>query len=241
MWHVNAVNRSIAAGYYDRDGDWVDGAPNGYYDAQRHWIATTNSPSASGYYDPDGQWVPASASGYYDANGQWVAGAASGYYDDYGRWIAGPAIGRYDDNGVWVAGRASGHRDADGVWVADAQTGYYDNGRWVRGAASGYYDAEGRWVATAPSASGQGSDAAYRSSHEVRGPGDLYSREARLEQRIRGGLQDGSLSSRDGRHALRALNVIRGQEMDLSDRDGALNARDQGYLQSRLDDLNGSL
>ena len=29
-WHANSVDRAVAAGYYDRNGGWVDGAPPGY-------------------------------------------------------------------------------------------------------------------------------------------------------------------------------------------------------------------
>jgi hypothetical protein len=36
----------VAAGYYDRNGDWVDGQPNGYYDSRGVWVA--NSTGAYG-------------------------------------------------------------------------------------------------------------------------------------------------------------------------------------------------
>ena len=53
-WHANAVQRSAAAGYYDRDGQWVDGAPNGYYDSNNRWISANSNADASGYYDSKG-------------------------------------------------------------------------------------------------------------------------------------------------------------------------------------------
>ena len=34
-WHASAIEANNARGYYNRDGDWVDGAPNGYYASLR--------------------------------------------------------------------------------------------------------------------------------------------------------------------------------------------------------------
>jgi hypothetical protein len=89
-WHANAVDRSVASGYYDRDGVWVEGEPRGYYDDHGAWV--TNA-GPSGWYDSNGQWHPTSvdravAAGYYDRDGAWVAGAPRGHYDSRGTWVA---------------------------------------------------------------------------------------------------------------------------------------------------------
>jgi hypothetical protein len=236
-WHANAVERANAAGYYDRGGQWVEGAPNGYYAADGRWVAADASASTSGYYDSHGRWVPVSAGGYYDVDGRWVAASASGYYNN-GRWIPGPTTGHYDASGRWLVGEASGHRDARGVWVADAQPGYYDaNGRWRAGPAMGYYDTRGRWIATSPAA-------AARSTTRVSWadtPRDLGSREAWLDQSIRRGMDDGSLSRAEARQSLRTLASIRSEELGLRGRHGQLAQRDEGRLQAKLETLNDSL
>ncbi|WP_421932179.1 glycine zipper 2TM domain-containing protein [Phenylobacterium sp.] len=237
-WHANTVDQASAAGYYDRDGRWVDGAPNGYYDNQNRWIAANTAASASGYYDRNGRYVPASAGGYYDANGQWVGASASGYYDGNGRWIAGPATGRYDSNGRWISGQPAGHRAANGMWVADAQPGYYDtNGRWRAGPATGYYDAQGRWIATAPAAGAYGQNASYEAnSGWASAPQDIRGRTAWLEQRIRTGMNDGSLSRAEANTALRSLNMISRQERGMRHyRNGQLGRRDAAIIQAKLD------
>lgn len=237
-WHANSVDRASAAGYYDRDGRWVDGAPNGYYDSQNRWIAANTATSNSGYYDANGHYVPVSASGYYDANGQWVAASSSGYYDTNGHWVAGPATGRYDANGRWISGQPAGHRAANGMWVADAQTGYYDaNGRWRAGPAQGYYDTQGRWIATAPSATGYGSNASYTANSGWAGaPMDIRGRQAWLQERVRRGLNDGSLSRAEADDAMRQLNMISRQERGMRHyRNGQLGRRDRMIIQARLD------
>ena len=242
MWHATNVTQANAQGYYDRDGAWVNGAPNGHYDGQGRWVSANTNAQASGYYDRNGRYVPVSASGYYDTNDQWVAGAASGYYDRNGRWVAGPAVGRYDANGRWMPGQASGRRDANGVWIADAQPGYYDNGRWISGQAQGYYDTQGRWIATAPFVGGQATNASY----ESRGgwgeaSADIRSRQAWLDQRIRRGLNDGSLTRMEADRALRELAMIRRQEAGMRRYRGQLGPRDTVTIQARLDTLRQSI
>jgi hypothetical protein len=239
-WHANAVERSSAQGYYDRNGQWVAGAPNGYYDSQNRWIAANTSASTSGYYDGQGRWVPASANGYYDTNGNWVAGVASGYYAN-GRWVAGPTTGHYDASGRWMAGQASGHRDARGMWVADAQPGYYDaNGRWRAGQAVGYYDTRGQWIATSASAGSTGYDASYQ-SRDNGSRADVRSRFDRLDQRIRAGLDDGSLNRMDGRRAMRTLSNIRREESGMRHYNGRLSTRDEASIQAKLDNLSSGI
>lgn len=74
-WHANAVDRQAARGYYARDGAWVDGAPNGYYDSRGAWTVADAS-ATRGFYNDSGRWVPTSVQGYYDADGRWTAPSA---------------------------------------------------------------------------------------------------------------------------------------------------------------------
>lgn len=212
MWHATTVSRGRATGYFDRNGNWVEGAPLGHYASDGRWVQAVQDPTSAGYYDARGYWVPASSPGYYDASGRWQLAAAPGYYDRYGRWISGPVTGRYDEYGRWIAGSPSG-RMVGGVWVSDPQPGYYENGRWVRGPATGYYDARGRWISTgAPIGS-----ASYAST-TVRDQRSLEDRIERLEQRIRRGIDDGSLDRVEANRALRSLDLIRQDEDRLTER-----------------------
>jgi hypothetical protein len=242
VWHANTVASRNAVGYYDANGNWVEGAPSGYYDSDGRWIATSGDVTASGYYDSDGRWVPASAQGYYDANGRWVAGAAPGYYDRNGRWVSGSTYGYYDASGRWVRGSAPGHT-INGRWVPDPAPGYYDaRGRWVSGTVYGYYDANGRWVSTAPSAGGYARDTAYEGRGFWAGaPLDVRAREDWLEQRIRRGMDDGSLTASEADRALRDLRQIRREEVRLRRYDGRLRPRDRDYIQAKLDNLSSTI
>ncbi len=243
-WHATGVDRTAARGYFDRSGAWVDGAPNGYYDQQGRWIPAPANAAAGGYYDSRGHYVPASAQGYYDADGRMIAGAVSGYYDRSGRWVAGPAVGRYDTRGNWIAGQPAGRQDANGRWVAEAQPGYYDtSGRWVAGPANGYYDARGRWIPTAISSHSLRSEAGYgqRGANWDGTPADVRSRQAWLGDRIRSGLDDGSLTRREANRAFRSLEAIRREEVTLSRRRGGLSDRNEAYLQAKLNTLRDSI
>lgn len=237
LWHANNVERSAAAGYYDREGRWVDGQPNGYYDANGRWVRADST--ANGYY-ANGRWVPASATGYYDADGRLVAGAASGYYDTRGRWIAGPTTGRYDSNGRWMQGEAAGRRDANGRWVAEAQPGYYDNGRWVSGPAVGYYDARGRWISTGEDRPQRSNASHERNSNWRQAPEGLNQRQAWLEQKIRRGMSDGVLSRDEGARGLRSLDEIARDEQRLR-RNGRFGPKSEQMMLARLDDVNDGL
>jgi hypothetical protein len=221
VWHANAVARNDALGYFDRNGNWVEGAPLGYYDAQGGWVQAVNDSSAAGYYDSSGYWVPASASGYYDTNGRWVTAASPGYYDQSGRWIARATRGHYDEYGRWIEGQAAG-RMVNGVWVSDPQPGYYENGRWVRGQAIGYYDARGRWISTA----GTVNSSAYVTSSTTADRRNLEDRIQRIEERLRRGMEDGSLDRGEAYRAQRALDEIR---------------RDEDLLANRVDLLSSQL
>jgi uncharacterized protein YcfJ len=169
-WHATGVNPVVAKGYYDRDGNWIEGPPNGRYGDGNRWISN-GSGRGDGVYRGQNEWVPASANGYYDRNDQWIAGSDTGYYDNQNRWVAGTAVvqsnrradayGYYDAQSMWHAntvagGRATGYYDRDNNWVRGAPNGYYDERRnWVPlrddGSASGSYDSHNRWI---PASSG---------------------------------------------------------------------------------------
>ncbi len=218
-WHASTVSKSSARGYFDREGRWVDGAPNGHYDRSGTWVRTSTDTAAAGYYDNGGRWVPASANGYYSADGRWVGGSASGHYDRSGRWVASPTTGRYDARGRWIAGPPAR--------VTETQPGYWNQGRWQAGEVSGYYDGQGRWVATDHGNGGHG-----------RGmPDDVAGRQAWLDQRIHRGLDDGSLTQGEGNRALRSLASINRDERALRSRTGTLRPNDERMILARLDTL----
>lgn len=231
-WHANDRNVGRASGYIDRDGRFVEGQPNGYYDNGR-WVEARD---AGGYTDRDGRWVPAAANGYYDSRGQWVAGTSAGHYEN-GRWVSGPAQGYYDRNGRWMRGQAPGRRDANGVWVADAQPGYYDNGRWVAGETRGYYDNQGRWMRV-------GGD--YRPT-DNRGPdrgmqswsgADTRQRASMLGEYIRTARQDGQLTRRESQRALTTLTSITRSDAQMRRNNGGrLGPRGMSAINARLDSL----
>ncbi|HTI67304.1 MAG TPA: glycine zipper 2TM domain-containing protein [Caulobacteraceae bacterium] len=248
IWHATGVDRAQAQGYFDRNGTWIQGAPNGYYDGQN-------------------RYVPVAATSYYDQNGQLVGGYAPGHYDANGRWVAGAAIGRYDANGRWMPGEANGRRDANGVWVADAQTGYYDeNGRWRAGQVTGYYDPQGRWMGTQLAAETRRADAAdaraaaandradradnranarddrrYDDTVWRGAPDGVRQRVAWLDQRVRRGQTNGTLSRDEANRVLRSLNALRLEERGQRHYQGQLDDRVEVRLQAKLDLVNDNI
>ncbi len=234
-WHANDVRVDNAQGYYDRDGQWVNGAPNGYYDNNGRWVAGTVSNDRAGYRDEHGHWVPASANGYYDPENRYVGGSVSGHYEN-GRWVASPAVGRYDDYGRWIAGTANGRRDADGRWVAAPEPGYYDtSGRWNRGAVTGYYDTRGTWILTGTNQ--QNGNTGYGNNDRR----DLASREARIDARIRRAYDERTLTYRERNRALTELGAIKRLQRRVTDQYGRIDARNEQMLQARLDRLNAGI
>ncbi|MDB5470273.1 MAG: glycine zipper protein [Caulobacter sp.] len=236
-WHANDRRVGRASGYFDRDGRFVDGQPNGYYDNGR-WVEVRG---AGGYNDRDGRWVPAASNGYYDSRGQWVAGASSGYYDN-GRWVSGPAQGYYDRNGRWVRGEAPGRRDSSGVWVADAQPGYYDNGRWVAGETRGYYDSQGRWMSMGGTSYAQNDTRGYDQGRDRGAQGwsgaDTRARASMLGEFIRTARNDGQLTRRESQRALTTLSDIgRSDEQMRRNNGGRLGPRGMSAINARLDSL----
>ena len=121
----------------------------------------------------------------------------------------------------------------NGVWVADPQPGYWDNGRWVRGQATGYYDARGRWVST----DGRTSQANYGRDDDR----DIRSRIERLDDRIRRGVETGSLNRTEADQANRILASIRRDDRMMRSRNGSLRPRDEAMLTQRLDRLGETL
>lgn len=240
QWHANNRRVDRPSGYFDRDGRFIDGQPNGYYDNGR-WVEVRG---AGGYHDRDGRWVPAAANGYYDSRGQWVAGVSSGYYDN-GRWVAGPAQGYYDRNGRWVRGEAPGRRDERGVWVADAQPGYYDNGRWIPGETRGYYDSQGRWMRLDDGRAYAQSDRRDNDRGYGRDRGgdswsgaDTRRRASMLGDFIRAAREDGQLTRRESRNALLTLSEISRSDEQMRRRNGGrLGPRGTAAINARLDGL----
>ena len=230
QWHANDRRVGQASGYFDREGRFVNGQPNGYYDNGR-WVEVRD---AGGYNDRDGRWVPAASNGYYDSRGQWVAGTSAGYYDN-GRWVSGPAQGYYDRNGRWMRGEAPGRRDSNGVWVADAQPGYYDNGRWVSGETRGYYDSQGRWMRL------DGGTQVYVQADNRGGNwsgADTRRRASMLGDFIRDARNDGQLTRRESRNAMTTLAEISRSDEQMRRRNGGrLGPRGMRAINARLDSL----
>lgn len=240
QWHANDRRVGRASGYFDREGRFIDGQPNGYYDNGR-WVEVRG---AGGYNDRDGRWVPAASNGYYDSRGQWVAGASSGYYDN-GRWVSGPAQGYYNRDGRWMSGQAPGRRDANGVWVADAQPGYYDNGRWVVGETRGYYDSQGRWMRMDDGRAyaqndRRGDDRGYGRDRggQAWSSADTRQRATLLGEFIREARNDGQLTRRESRNALTTLADISRSDENMRRRNGGrLGPRGMSAINTRLDSL----
>lgn len=138
-----------------------------------------------------------------------------------------------------VAGAVVGSNLAKGPRDCVHAYGFYDNdGRWHdnhtdRAVAYGYYDRRGEWIDGPPPVSGYAADASYTSHVNTM---DVDARIDRIQDRIRRGREDGSLSRRDASDAQRMLNDIRRQENDLRG-DGRLSDRDTSMLQARLDRL----
>lgn len=87
-WHASGVSRSVAVGYYDRSGEWIDGAPPGYQYAQGSDYDRDRSRSDYGRRDSGRQYYDRSWNGYADFQtreqqiGQMiVSGVANGVID----------------------------------------------------------------------------------------------------------------------------------------------------------------
>ncbi len=72
-------------------------------------------------------------------------------------------------------------------------------------------------------------------------PADLRGREAWLDQRIRSGMRQRTLSAAEGNRALRQLSMIRRQEQRMPHPRGRLSRSDTMRIQARLDALANSL
>jgi hypothetical protein len=231
-WHASNVPANAQTGYYDRDSNWIEGAPRGYYDSQNRWVSAQGNSGQIGYRDANGRWVAPRADNF-DANNRYNSGTATGHWQN-GRWIADDTGGNYDRDGRWQPGQVQGRRDADGNWIADEQPGYYDqNGRWVPGTVHGRYDAQGRFIAE----NGNG----YGNAGNRGGQRDIESRFERIAGRIERGVNDGDLSRNDARRANTELESIRRYDRSLRNRNGAISASDAARVQTRLNRLSDRL
>jgi hypothetical protein len=156
-----------------------------------------------------------------------VGGAVIGNQVSKGRGDCRQAYGYYDDNGAW---------HANAVNRADAR-GYYDRrGEWVEGAPSGRWDDDGRWSTSAAPAYG------YNASYgPADAPRDVRQRFAWLNERVRRGVDDGSLSRREADRALRDLDQVQREERRMRRRNGRLDGRDEAYIQARLDTISSEI
>jgi len=230
VWNPSAVAATAQTGYYDRNSNWIEGAPRGYYDSQNRWVAAQNNSAAIGYRDANGRWI-APAATEFDSNNRYSVGMVNGYWAN-GRWNAGDTSGRYDRNGRWQQGQADGRRDANGNWIADDQPGYYDTrGRWNAGTVRGSYDARGVFIA----------DNGYGNTVGNGGQRDIKSRFARLETRIDNGASSGALTRNEARLAENELASIRRYDQTLRNRNGLISTRNEARVQTRLDQLSDRL
>jgi uncharacterized protein YcfJ len=155
-----------------------------------------------------------------------VGGALLGNQITKGSGSCVNAYGFYDNDGRW---------HSNSVRRADAR-GYYDrSGAWIEGAPPGRWGDDGRWVAT--DASRYGYNASYGGNDA---PRDLRARYDWLEERVRRGRDDGSLSRNEANRALTDISNVRREERRLTRR-GRLSERDMAYLQSRLDTVSSEI
>ena len=242
-WHASNVEANAQNGYYDRDSNWIEGTPQGYYDDQNRWIAVRGN-AQRGYRDGDGHWVPTAAPGEAGRDNDGGRNAMVRGSWQNGRWNPGDTTGRYASQGRGLAGASNGHRDAGGDWRADDQPGYYDrDGRWQAGTARGSYDAAGVWIAantnvgTGGYASNGYADPGYGNGGRI----DVQSRLANIQTRIGVGVEQGRLSRNDARRAATEADAIRRYDRSLRGRDGQISVRNEALVQVRLDRLNDLL
>jgi hypothetical protein len=156
--------------------------------------------------------------------------------------VGGGILGNQVAKGSGDCVHAYGYYDNDGRWHSNAVSredarGYYDrNGNWVDGAPNGRWDNNGRWVAS--DAYGYGYNASYAAPADA--PRDLRRRYAWLNERVRRGIDDGSLSPREANRALRDLDQVQREDRRMR-RHGGLSQRDEAYLQSRLDTISSEI
>jgi hypothetical protein len=106
----------------------------------------------------------------------------------------------------------------------------------------GYYATQGRWIPTARAAESQSADATYEGPSNWSGaPRDARSRASWLDQRIRVGVNDGTLTRDDANRSLRSLNAVQRQERGMRHYRGRLSQRDEAYIQARLDTVNNNI
>jgi hypothetical protein len=228
--HANRVASTVAGGAI---GALIGSAIAGHGDKTTGAVIGGVGGAVIGNQAGKGSADCAHAYGYYDTKGAWHANAVA----------RTEARGYYDRSGGWVEGAPNGSYDAGGRWVAANAQGYYDNqGGWTPATTRGYWDTRNQWVAATPSAYDRASNAAYENRRNWDGaPTDVQSRAAWLEQRIQKGVDDGSLSRRDGRQELRTLSDIRRDEARMRHPGGRLREQDEVRIQARLDTLRDNI
>jgi hypothetical protein len=154
--------------------------------------------------------------------------------------VGGGVVGNQLAKGSRDCAHAYGYYDNDGRWHANAvdrtaAAGYYDrNGGWVDGPPNGAYGPDGRWV---PNGGAYGANASYVAPEHR----DIGTRLNWMDQRIRSGRADGSLSRREANRALDTLSDIRREAMHRRHRDGAWDGRDEAIIQAKLDRLSADI
>jgi uncharacterized protein YcfJ len=162
--------------------------------------------------------------------------------------LLGSAVAGHGEKGTGavvggVGGAIIGNQASRGPRDCQHAYGYYDNeNRWHdngvdRSVAHGYYDRSGTWIDGQPGVSGYSTNASYDTRARTM---DVDSRIARIDQRIDQGRADGTLSRRETRSAIDALNDIKQQERRRM-RYGRLSDRDEAMLQRRLDELSAQI
>jgi hypothetical protein len=220
---AGALVGSAVAGHGEKGAGAAIGGVGGAIAGNQLARGDRDCTHAYGFYDSDGRWHAnqavavnerAAPSGYYDTDRRWhpagEGAVASGYYDNERRW------------------HPAGERTV--------ATGYYDrNGDWIDGQPNGYYDSRGQWVAR--SAGGYGRDASYEARAST---WEVDTQISRIDDRIRRGRGDGSLSRRESWNASQTLGDIRREERNEM-RDGRLSLNEQTKLQGRLDALSDDI
>lgn len=211
---IGALLGSAVAGHGDKTTGAVIGGVGGALIGNQAMKGNADCAHAYGYFDSQGSWhantvARSDARGYYDRSGQWIEGAPNGSYDSRGQWIPANSQGYYDSHGGWTPANTAA-----------------------------YWDSRGQWVAATPSAYDRADNASYDDRSRMNGPArDFRTRAAWLDRQIQRGVDDGSLSRRDGRQAERSLRNLRRQEAGMRHYHGQLRPADEATMQARLDGL----
>jgi hypothetical protein len=154
--------------------------------------------------------------------------------------VGGGIVGNSLAGSAQDCARSYGYYDRDGAWHANGSRGYYDDdGHYLAAAPRGYYDRDGRWIDGAPAAGSYTTDVAYEGRDRwANAPLDIGGREAWLDQRIRKGISEGTITRSEAAGAFDELRSIRRKEAELRRDDGRLRGNKRDYIEARLDSLN---